>query len=506
MKPVDSKSKVKLSKSQYCKGKRCTKAIWLYKNKRDLAEAPSELQAQLFEQGHQVGALAQEYFGEGELIDEDHKNLAGALEHTQKALDDGAKFIFEATFEFDDVLVRVDVLKVNGPKDVDLIEVKSTNSVKKEHCDDVAIQKYVLENLGFKVSQSYLMHLNNEYIRKGDLDLQKLFTLTPMDKKIEKNYEIVKDTLEFIKAHLRLNKEPAELIGSKCKNPYPCEFKGHCWNEVSKGSIHNLTRISDKKRHELMDLGLDQLVEIPDGFKLTEAQEIQVKATKDKSPVIVSSIIREHLDKLRWPLYFFDFESVSYALPPFDNSSPYQQLPFQYSLHVQEKPDGELKHIEFLNFENSDPRRRLAEQLINDIPNDDGSVIVYHESYERMILEGLCKLLPDLENDLRGLIDRLWDLETPFAKRWYCDGDFEGSSSIKKVLPVFAPNLSYNDLDIQKGDQAQLRYAQMLELPNDSEDKKKIYEDLKRYCERDTIAMVEILKELFNTVNFRVAA
>ena len=496
----------KLSKSQYCKGKRCIKAIWLYKNRRELAEGPSELQEQLFEQGNEVGAYAQDYFKGGVLIEEDHTNLKGALEHTQKALKGDAKHIYEATFEYNDVLVRVDVLRIHENNEVDLIEVKSTNSVKKEHLDDIAIQKYVLENCGFKVKKTYLMHLNSDYVRSGDLDLEKLFILDPTDEKIEKSFAEVKSTLEFIKAHLKLDTEPNELIGSKCKNPYPCEFKGYCWSEVTKGSIHTLTRISDTKRHELMDMGLEQLTEIPDDYKLTEAQEIQVKATKDKSPVIVSSTIRGHLDKLKWPLYFFDFESVSYALPPFDNASPYQQLPFQYSLHVQEKPDGDLKHLEFLNFENCDPRRRLAEQLIKDIPKDGGSIIVYHESYERMILEGLFKLHPDLEDQLRDFTDRLWDLEAPFAKRWYCDRAFEGSSSIKKVLPVFAPKLSYDDLGIQKGDQAQLRYAKMLEMPDDLSDKKKIFEDLQLYCERDTIAMVEILKELFEIINFKAAA
>ena len=159
-----------------------------------------------------------------------------------------------------------------------------------------------------------------------------------------------------------------------------------------------------------------------------------------------------------------------------------------------------------MNCEKLDPRQRLSEKLINDIPSDGGSVIVYHASYEKMILEGLCKLFPHLGCDLRGIIDRLWDLETPFSRRWYCDGDFEGSSSIKKVLPVFVHGLSYDDLDIQSGDQAQLRYIQMLEMSDDSKDKKKAHEDLRRYCERDTIAMVRILKGLFEIINCREVA
>ena len=297
--------KIGLSKSQYCRGKRCIKSIWLYKNSKDLAKEPSAFQAQLFKQAHQVGALAQEYFGEGELIDEDHKNLTKAIEHTQRAINNRSKFIFEATFKFDDILIRVDVLKVNDLKDVDLIEVKSVNSLKKEHCDDIAIQKYVLENLDFKVNHSYLMHLNKEYVRKGDLDLKELFTCTPMDDKIEENYAIIWNTLDSIKTHLRQTNEPKTSIGSKCKRPYLCEFKDYCWQAVSRRSIHTLSRISDKKRHELMDMGVDQLVEIPNSFKLTKAQEIQIKATKDKSPVIASSKIRGYLNKLRWPPLFF---------------------------------------------------------------------------------------------------------------------------------------------------------------------------------------------------------
>jgi hypothetical protein len=198
------------------------------------------------------------------------------------------------------------------------------------------------------------------------------------------------------------------------------------------------------------------------------------------------------------PLYFLDYESVAYAVPMYDGSWPYRQLTTQYSLHILDKPGAELRHKEFIHDEPSDPSRAVAEQLLKDIADDGGSIIVYHLGFEKARTEELAKALPDLADRLRSLNARMWDLESPFAKRWYWDHRFSGSSSIKSVLPVLRPDFSYVDLAIQKGDQAQTMYSKMVSMTEFNQDRLKIKNALLAYCQRDSLAMYLVLKELLD--------
>jgi hypothetical protein len=493
---------LRLSKSQYTKGINCPKAIWLHNFKKEVADEPSEFQVILFKQGAEVGKLAHEFFPNGELIDEDYKNPEEALAHTQRALKNGVEYIFEGAFVWNDILIRVDILKKNDDGTFKLVEVKSTNSLKDHHLEDVAIQKYVLEKSGYKISEAYLMHLNRDYLRDGELSVEDLFVLCELGSELEPVYAHVEQNLEVIRATLKLSREPDELIGSKCNNPYDCEFKGHCWKEVDAQSVHRLTRIGDSKRKQLVDLGLTELKDIPPTFKLTENQTAQVKSAKEDEAVIDSKSIASHLKSLKYPLYYFDFESVSWAVPRYDNTYSYLHLPFQYSLHVQKTSDAQLEHIEFLHEQDADPRRAIAERLCKDLGTK-GSIIVFHETYERLRLEHLAELFPELAPKIGDIISRLWDLETPFAKRWYCDWRFAGSSSIKQVLPVMVPKMSYEDLDIQNGSTAAIRYEAMIMKTADFAASKK---SLLEYCKRDTLAMMMILKELLKTCPVQLKA
>jgi predicted RecB family nuclease len=486
------KPKIRLSKSQYCKGKNCLKAVWLYNFRKDLKDDSSEFQEILFKQGNEVGKLAHQRFPGGELIDEDYRNAEGALKHTQEALNRGAKCLYEAAFCWKDILIRVDVIVKHDDGSFDLVEVKSTNSVKEEHLHDVAIQKYVLEKLGHTVHGCYLMHLNRDYLRDGNLSVDDLFVLQKLGSELEPAYQAIGDNLKKIRATLKKTKEPEVPIGSRCSTPYDCEFTNYCWSGVDDLSIHRLPRISDKQREQLVNRGITNIKEIPDEFELTANQQTQVIAAKESNAIINLVAIANHLKGLRYPLYFFDFESASFALPPYDKTHPYLHLPFQYSLHVQMNEKLPLEYIEFLYDADSDPRRAIAESLCKNL-GEKGSIIVYHASYEKQRLEHLAAIFPDLAPKLQKIISRLWDLETPFSKRWYCDWKFAGSSSIKNVLPVMVTDLSYEDLEIKDGSSAQVRYEDMIKKgPNHQTARQALLE----YCKRDTMAMVRILEEL----------
>ena len=498
--PVQHGSEIRLSKSQYVKGRKCLKRLWLYNFKKELADTPSETQQLLFAQGNEVGQLARTYFKMGHLINEDYRNSEAALDHTERTLNDSnISAIFEGAFVYDNVLIRVDILRKHADGSYDLIEVKSTNSVKKEHLDDIAIQKFVLENAGLNIKQSFLMHLNPDYVRNGEIDLNSLFVLEPMDDEIEELVLEVPNYLKLIRSKLAETREPEGKIGSVCKNPYVCEFRSYCWKDVGDDSIHKLTRISDKNREELLELGIKRVADIPDGFALSDLQAVQTQAAKLGKAIIDSDKIVSHLKELQWPLHFLDYETISFAIPRYPATSPYQQLPFQFSLHIQDKPDGELRHFEFLHRSDSDPRLAFVENLLNSIDGDKGSIVVYHSSFERGITLSLSQLLPDLKDAFEEISSRLWDLETPFAKYWYCDPLFTGSSSIKNVLPVMVPDLSYKTLEIQKGDVAQQKYGEMIAC-NDPEQKEQLAKALLAYCALDTLAMVKILQRLRSAI------
>ncbi|MBT4791851.1 MAG: DUF2779 domain-containing protein [Halobacteriovoraceae bacterium] len=492
-----------LSKSQYCRGKKCKKSLWLYRNKKELADTPTEFMQNIFDQGTAVGELATDVFEEGVLVGEDYTETEQALSKTEILVAQNVPAIFEAAFIFESVLIRVDVLRNNNDGTWDLIEVKSTNSVEpKSHLDDAAIQKWVLLNCGIIINKTILMHLNREYVREGDLNLKDLFVLEDISEAIQPNYVLIENELENIKTHISLPKEPEELIGAKCKNPYLCDFKSYCWAEAQPGTIHTLGRISDKKRHELMDMSVALIEDIPDNYKLSTNQQIETLSYKNNDTQIDLKNINNHLTELKYPLYYLDYESVAYAVPKFDGSWPHKHLVTQYSLHIQETPSSELIHKEYLHNKNTDPSLAITERLLQDIKDDGGSIIVYHKTYERDRTGELAAMLPKFQDQLHGLIDRMWDLETPFTKRWYWDKEFNGSSSIKNVLPVFAPEFSYNDLEIKKGDTAQMKYGEMAELPEESQERLQIYNALLKYCERDTLAMVIILQKLFETLNY----
>lgn len=496
----------RLSKSQYGKGLKCPKALWLYRHQPDLADKVSDFQQNIFDQGKEVGALATKLFPNGILIEEDHRQSTEALEHTAKVFAQNPQAIFEAAFQFQNVLVRVDILENNNDGTWNLIEVKSTNDVEpKSHHDDVAIQKWVLTNSGVKIRHSYLMHLNREYTRKGELDLKKLFVRACLDDEIADNLSQIESKLEYFQAVLNQSKVPDELIGARCKNPYVCEYKGSCWQVAKQGTIHTLSRISDSKRHQLMDMGIELIAEIPETFELSANQMVEFNSLKNNDTHVELKKIQDHLKELNYPLYFLDYESVAYAIPRYDGSWPHKQLITQYSLHVITKPGDQAVHKEFIFDENADPCQAMAEALARDIPDDGGSVIVYHKTFERDRTLQLAETVHEQSTHLKSIVDRMWDLETPFAKRWYWDPAFNGSSSIKSVLPTFAPDFSYNDLEIKKGDSAQIKYAQMIAMPTQSNERKSIKQNLLRYCERDSLAMVLILRALMALVDPKLA-
>jgi CRISPR/Cas system-associated exonuclease Cas4 (RecB family) len=491
---------IRLSKSQYVKGRQCLRKVWLYNHKKELMDKPSEFQELLFSQGNDVGNIAKKVFPIGVEITQKYNEVELALEKTNEAIASGTEVIFEAAFMFDDVLVRADIIKKNKDNSWDLLEVKSSSSWKKVHCLDLAVQTYILKNSGLNIRSSSIMHLNKEYTRGDSLDLVELFEISNLDEEIAEELKQVPKYLEEIKSVISKKKEPEADIGSICKSPYECEFKSTCWKNIGENSIHKLTRINDKKRADLIEIGAELITDIPDGFKLSDSQQIQVTSAKNNSEHIETSPIIDILSELTNPLYHLDFETLPSAVPQFKGYRPYQHYTFQYSLHVEH--ESKLDHHEYLMNEIKKPKE-LLEDLIKNIGKS-GSVIVYNATFEKQRLLELAVLFPEFTEDINNIVDRLWDLMTPFQKKWYYSPEFYGSYSIKYVLPAMDKSLSYKDLEIRKGDQAIAGFLKFIE-ETDEIKKTKIKNNLLEYCKLDTYSMVVILRELQNKVKDEAA-
>lgn len=484
-----------LSKSKYVRGLQCQKSLWLYNHRRDLIpETPAALQM-IYDQGQEVGRLAWKNFPGGKLIEEDHLHRNEALEATRVALEGGAGVLYEAAILFDAVLIRADILVRNNDGSWDIVEVKSTTDIEDVHLHDLSIQRYVLEGAGFRIRKTCLMFINNQYVRRGDIDVGELFTLSDVTEKVAKLMKSVPANVKEFHKTVATDEAPTVDIGPHCTIPYDCEFIRHCWKHIPEYSIYNLANISQKKIAALRKLGVLEIKDIPEDFELSETQSRQVEVEKTGREHLEAEPIAKLLTTLSYPLYFLDFETLNPAIPPFDGLRPYEQFPFQVSIHIQKTDVGEIEHVEYLGDGKTDPRPGLARCLVEAI-GPTGSVIAYNASFEGRHLAGLAETFPEMSDRLLSIIERLWDVANAFRKRHYVHPGFKGQWSMKAVLPTLVPTMSYKDLAIGGGTQAQLAYLNLMKGKFSGSEDLNLAANLKKYCGQDTLGMVELLKQL----------
>ena len=450
----------------------------------------------VMENGRAVGEIAREYFGPYSAV-EFADDKASMVENTKRLMMDGTENIAEASFIYDGLYCVVDILHRNGDG-FDIVEVKSSTSVKDIYIDDVAFQYYLLTQCGVNVKKVQLMYINNSYERHGDLELDKLFILDDYTAQtIQRAAKVEKNIVE-IRSYIETDAEPKCDIGLYCHDPYNCEYYSYCARHIPKDSIFDVARLTNAKKYEYYRQGIISFEDIiKSGIKLNEKQMQQVETAYYHRPAsIKTKEIREFLNTLSYPLYYLDFETFQSAVPEYDGLKPYAQVPFQYSLHIEMAP-GRLEHREFLANEGTDPRRAVAERLCEDIPKD-VCVLVFNASFEKGRLKELATTFPDLAEHLLAIESNIHDLMIPFQKRYYYSEAMQGSYSIKSVLPALCPEdpeLDYNALDgIHNGGEASVAFA---DLPNHKpEEIADIRKNLLNYCCLDTLAMVKVLDKL----------
>lgn len=434
---------------------------WLWLKKHDKHKLPpiDEGTQAMFDAGHKFEAYAEAIFENGVTLGfNDFNEYKSLTERTQQALNDGATTIFQSRFEWGEYNCLPDIVDVVGDKEVDLYEIKSSTKVKDEHLYDLAFQRAVIEANGLKIRKIFVIYVNNEYVRHGDIvptELTKMDDVTLA----------VHNLAAFTESNMPLALDTMKSDTMPDPNPI------------------FLSKLGNKKEWQA----------IYDSITGAEKPDYS-----NAQPTYQKHEIDVFLNELEYPLYFLDYETMSAVVPYFDGHRPYQQVPSQYSLHILDSPDAELRQKEYLHRENTDPSLPIAQHLVDDIGTS-GSIITWNAGFEKSCNVTLGKLNPEFADAMEAINERIVDLMIPFKPKngWYSDPRFEGSASIKYVLPVVVPALSYKELDIQNGGSAQTLWMQAV-LDGTREDKEKILDDLIKYCGLDTLAMVEIFNVLRN--------
>ena len=481
-----------LSKSTFIKGVQCEKALYLHKFNSELADEISQQQEAIFQTGTNVGILAQELFPGGiDASPTDYTKYFESFKYTQQLIDEGAEVIYEAGFCFDYVMCFVDILvKKDGRWHA--YEVKSSTKVSETHIIDASLQYYIMKNSGLELADISIIHIDNNYVRDGALDLDQLFHSVSVVNQAENNNDYVKNKLLNLHTTLSKDSVPNIDIGTHCSYPYDCNFKSHCWKHIPEYSIFDLSRLNKKIKWSLYNDRHIEIKDLPTDTKLSDNQKIEIDSYINQTEIINKSKIREFVKSLSNNIYHLDFETYQSAVPPFNGLKPYQQIPFQYSAHYEN--NGTIEHCEFLADPSHDSREAFAKALINDM-NKEGDILVYNIGFERGRLNELIRILPKYQAQLESIIDRMKDLMIPFKEKWYYVPAMKGSYSIKYVLPALVPSLSYDNLEINNGSSASSTYANLHTLSN-LDQINKTRKNLLEYCKLDTFAMVKILEVL----------
>lgn len=484
-----------LTKSDYNRYRECPIHLWVRKHRPDeVAESDEQLEW-IFEQGNLVESQARLMFPEGQLVREHTRE---AEERTKALVAESATTIFQATAIADGLFAMADVLRWNpGSEAWDLFEVKSSTSVKTEHLHDVCFQRLAFRRAGYEIGSLFLIHVNNGYVRQGHIDPTAFLVIEDITGKVDAIASATEQDIDAAKAFIAVGDVPAQEACTCTPNGCPCS--NYCYPDLPEYSIFDLTRIRQAKAKALYASGVRTLTDLPASYRLSPAQALQVEVLRSGQPVVDVGAIRRMLSSLEYPLHFLDYESWNPALPMFDGYRPYQQMVFQYSLHVIPAPGSPEVHKDCLVRDSHDPSHEVVHRLAEDI-GPTGSVIVWNKSFEMSRNNEMGARFPEFADFLTALNGRVFDLMDVFRRLHYVHPSFRGSCSIKDVLPVLVPGLSYGDLVIQEGGTASLTWYRMMTDGNRATERDEAFEHLRAYCHLDTLAMVQVFRHLEDLV------
>lgn len=494
-----------VSKTNFLEFLMCPKNTWLKLHKPELLKlfSLSAFELQLVEQGNEVEAYARNLFPGGVQITETGDE---AVRETEQLMLSKVPAIFQATFVVDGYIAKVDALEYDEEKECwNICEIKGTNSIKenggdRDHIDDLAFQASVLRRAKVPLGRFFLVHLNKEYVRMGDLVVEEMFKKEDVTEKITDRLIEVEPKMEAALEFLTRDTEPG--IGCDChltgRSAHCSTFK-YSHPDVPDYSVHDLARIgnSKKKLLAMVEREAYTIEDIPSDITLSVIQTNQVQVHVTQTPIIDVDSIRDELQALPFPFYFLDYETFAPAIPMFTGYSPYQRIPFQFSLHILRHASDEPEHVEYLHEEASNPSERIAELLVQHIQSG-GTIISWNKSFEQGVNKELATRHPEHRIALERVNADMYDLRDIFQKQYYVHPGFRGKTSVKKVLPALIDGVQHSDLSIQEGGQASDAWWQMISPTTSDIERAQISQDLKTYCKLDTYAMFQIWKHLYD--------
>ena len=474
-----------LSKSKILSLLQCPRRLWLEEYRPELAREDEGLEARL-EAGGRVGETARGLFPGGLLVE--GRSMEERIRRTGELLRGHSGPLFEAAFRHNDVRVMADILLPEAGG-FTLIEVKSSTSVKDYHLWDIAIQAWVLEGAGLDLKGIELAVIDSGFVYPGHGDYRGLFVRKDVSREARELRPKAPDWAAEGLAVLASDAEPRREPGDQCGTPFSCPFHDYCAPETTEYPVERLPRIGDMAK-ELRGQGWRDIREVPDSVPLSAAQS-RVREVTKRGRAVLAAEAGEEISRLPWPRRYMDFETIAFAVPEWAGTRPYQQIPFQWSCHAEEK-DGALRDCGFLADEDADPRRAFAESLVAGLAGS-GPVLVYNAAFENRVLNETAAAFPDLAGELNAISARVFDL-LPVARKHYYHPDMLGSWSLKSVLPTVAPELTYEDLSVSHGGEAQAAFLEMLKTPKGSAEREVLRESLLEYCGRDTYALVVLAR------------
>jgi predicted RecB family nuclease len=486
---------MRISKSKFVAGVQCLKRLYFQLHRPELATGSTEATEAVMEQGRQVGLVAQKAFPGGVLVAADHKHMDDAIRITRELVGNAeVPAIFEATFEYNDVLVRTDILDRRRRATFRLIEVKSATGPKPHYAYDIGIQKHVLSGAGVKLEGTRLIHLNRDYVFDGrEFDVSRLFVVAEIPKEQRISDAEISSRVDDQLRVLCQSAPPDVKPGRQCIEPVLCEFYDHCNPDLPSDHVSLLPRIRTEKVDDLLASGIMSAHQIPDDFPLSLTQRRAVNAVRT-GKMWISPELAGELSSLRYPICFMDFETIFPALPRFAGMRPYDHIPFQWSVHRQERPGAPIKHYELLAENTSDPREPFLGSLCQALKAA-GSIVVYNKGFEASRLDELAGCLPKSKSEIAGIKAKLWDL-LPVIRGNVYHPAFGGSYSLKRVAAAILPGMNYDDLDVADGIQAGIVWGRFIDPATGAEEKVQLKRALLEYCGQDTLALARIVEEL----------
>lgn len=500
-----------ISKSKYLSGLQCQKLLWYYYNAKDQIPAIDAQTQAIFDQGHLVGDLAKKLYPNGVEIAGAARDFGKLLELSKAALSQ-RKPLFEAAFKSGmkvplgnsklhkndspgaDAFARADILNPVGKNDWEIVEVKSSTEVKDVNLHDLALQRYVYEGAGLSITKCFVLHINNEYVRKGDIDPDNLFSKVEVTNEVDDLMRSVPANLRTMGEVIRQKRTPEIAIGPHCNDPYGCPLQELCWKFLPTDNPLVLYYFNKAKAFELVHDGHLDIQKLPATVALSDKQQIQVDALRSGKPHVDKQGLSEFLEELEYPLYFLDFETFGTAIPMYDDVRPYEQIPFQFSLHIVEAQGKKPRHESYLADGKHDPRPEVLQKL-RKLLGEQGSIVAYNAPFEKDKLKKASDMFPEFTDWYQSLEQRFVDLLAPFRSFQYYHPDQHGSASMKSVLPALTGK-SYDGLEIAEGGAASLEYLRVTFGDVDQKEREKVRRELEKYCALDTEGMIWIMEKL----------